>query len=117
MENTKTNRPDRALRNECELLSDRALWDRKLDRETIYSHPIESVGWVALLMPRYHPEAVEIIRSLLESDRFFYQVKVNRFKQFSIWCVRGDRGGEVIERLKTHAAPRVEPLIENHADG
>jgi hypothetical protein len=88
----------------------------KLDRETIYTRSLESSDWVALLMTRYHGEAVEIIRALPESDRFFYQVKVNRFKQFSIWCVRGDRGGEVIERLKTHAAPRVEPLIENHAD-
>jgi hypothetical protein len=78
---------------------------------------MESIAWVALLMARYHGEAVEIIRSLPESDRFFHQVKVNRFKLLNVWCVRGERGGEIIDRLKTLPAPRVEPLIENHADG
>jgi hypothetical protein len=66
----QTDRPDRALRKECKLLSDLVLWELKLDHETIYT-------------------------------RFFH----------------GDRGGEIIERLKTLPVFRVEPLIENHADG
>jgi hypothetical protein len=77
---------------------------------------MESVEWIALLMARYHGEAVEIIRSLPESDRFFHQVKVNRFKLLNVWCVRGECGGEIIDRLKTLADARVEPLAGSYAD-
>jgi hypothetical protein len=117
MENTKTNRPDRSLRAECKSLSDRALWDLKLDREAIYSHPMESVDWVALLMTRYNKEAVDTIRSLPESDRFFHQVKVNRFKQINIWCVRGECSEGILDRLKTLPDTRVEPLTEGVSAG
>jgi hypothetical protein len=89
----------------------------KLDREVIYSHPMESIDWIALLMTRYHGEAVEIIRSLPESDRFFHQVKVNRFKQISIRCIRGECSEGILDRLKTLADTRVEPLTEGVSAG
>jgi hypothetical protein len=111
--------PKRQLQRECKALSDRLLWETKLDREVIYSHPMESDGWVALLMTRYHSEAVELILKLPTVDRFFYQTKANRFKQLNVWCIRAESAGELLDRLRDLPGLRVEPLAERvsvHAD-
>ncbi len=111
--------PKRQLQRECKALSDRLLWNSSLDRDVIYHYPIESVEWVALLMTRYHSEAVELILKLPTVDRFFYQTKANRFKQLNIWCVRTESAGELLDRLRDLSGLRVEPLAERvsaHAD-
>ena len=102
--------PKRQLQIECKWLSDRLLWSARLQRDVAYIYPMKCSGWVALLMTRYHQQAVEIIKTLPASDRFFYQTKSNRFKQLSIWCIRTEPSQALIAQLKQLPDLQLEPL-------
>lgn len=102
--------PKRQLQIECNSLSDRLLWSDRLQRGVAYIYPMNCSGWVALLMTRYHQQAVEIIKILLPLDRFFYQTKSNRFKQLSIWCLRAEPSQDALARLKQLPDFQLEPL-------
>jgi hypothetical protein len=104
--------PQRQLQRECKEISDRLLWNVQLRKEVVYLYPMKLSDWVAFLLTRYHKEVVETIQTLPIVDRFFYQTKVNRFKQLSIWCVRGKQSEAIIERLKSLPNVQLEPLPE-----
>ena len=104
------NWPKRQLQIECKSLSEGLLWSDRLHRGVTYIYPMKCSGWVALLMTRYHQQAVEIIKTLPTLDRFFYQTKSNRFKQLSIWCVREKSSQDEISQLKQLPDLQLEPL-------
>lgn len=43
-------------------------------------------GWFAFVFSQFHREGIEIFRSLLLCERWFYQEPINKFKSFSAWC-------------------------------
>lgn len=108
--------PKRQLQIECKEISDRLLFDGRLQKEVVYIYPLKFTDWVALLFTRYHSEAVQLIKALPEIDRFFYQNKVNRFKQISIWCIRLEQSEGLINQLKALPDLQIEPLIEEEGD-
>ena len=109
--------PKRQLQIESKSLSDRLLWSSRLERGVTYIYPMKCSGWIALLMTRYHQQAVEIIKTLPALDRFFYQTKSNRFKQLSIWCVREKSSQNKIAQLKKLSDLKLEPLnLEEQQD-
>lgn len=108
--------PKRQLQIECKEISDLFLWNGRLQKEVVYIYPLKFTDWVALLFTRYHSEAVELIKALPSIDRFFYQNKVNRFKQISIWCIRAELSEELINQLKALPNLHIEPLIEPSSD-
>ena len=102
----------RQLQIESKKISDRLLFEGNLQKEVVYIYPLKFTDWVALLFTRYHKRAVELIKDLPEIDRFFYQNKVNRFKQISVWCVRNDQSETLIQQLKALPDLQIEPLVE-----
>lgn len=110
------NWPKRQLQIECKEISDLFLWNGRLQKEVVYIYPLKFTDWVALLFTRYHSEAVQLIKALPEIDRFFYQNKVNRFKQISIWCIRAEVSEGLINQLKALPDLQVESLVEPVSD-
>lgn len=104
------NYPKRQLQRECKEISDLLLFSERLHKEVIYIYPLQFSHWVALLLFRYNREAVETIKTLPVLDRFFYQTKVNRFKQLSIWCIREEHSQSIINQLKTLSNTSLETL-------
>ena len=102
--------PKRQLQIECKSLSERLLWSARLQRGVAYIYPMKCSGWIALLMTRYHQQAVEIIKTLPALARFFYQTKSNRFKQLSIWCLREKPSQDALAQLKQLPDLQLEPL-------
>lgn len=105
--------PKRQLQIECKELSDQLLWSFPLNKEVIYLSPMKMNEWVALLMRSYNKQVVELIQTLPTIDRFFYQAKVNRFKQLSIWCIRKENSQAILDQLKTYRHIQLEPLERN----
>ncbi|MEM8673213.1 MAG: hypothetical protein AAGF83_05000 [Cyanobacteria bacterium P01_G01_bin.67] len=110
------NWPKRQLQIESKEISDRLLFNGRLRKEVVYIYPLKFTDWVALLFTRYHAEAVALIKDLPEMDRFFYQNKVNRFKQISIWCVRNEQSEKLLQQLKALPDLQVELLVEEEGN-
>lgn len=58
------------------------------------------INWVGFNFCKYHPDAVEVFRKLPKSDRFFYEIKPNRYASFKVWCVDGQHFEKIISLLK-----------------
>lgn len=104
------DKPLRQLQRECKQLSDRLMWSGQLKKEVIYIYKMKFNEWTALLLTRYNKQAVEIIQTLPTIDRFFYQTKVNRFKQLSIWCIRRECEQKILSQLYSCSDLRLEVL-------
>ncbi|MBD2212187.1 hypothetical protein H6G27_20285 [Nostoc linckia FACHB-104] len=71
------------------------------------------INWVGFNFCKYHPDAVEVFRKLPKSDRFFYEIKPNRYASFKVWCVDGQHFEKIISFLKNSPDIELEFVISD----
>jgi hypothetical protein len=61
---------------------------------------LKKVNWVGFNFCKYCPDAVEVFRILPDSDRFFFEIKPNRYASFKVWCIHSKHFEKIISFLK-----------------
>lgn len=56
--------------------------------------------WIALIFGDYHPEAVEVIKQIPKSDRYFFKVTHNAYLKSRTWCIPKQHFDEIYQLLQ-----------------
>ncbi len=67
--------------------------------------------WFAFVFNFFHRGAVEIFRSLSAGEVWFYTEPINRFTNFSVWCVEAKHLDSVLEGLRALNDVEVEFVV------
>lgn len=71
----------------------------------------KKVNWVGFNFCKYYAQAVEVFKNLPESDRFFYEIKLNCYASFKVWCIDSQHFEKVISELNNYADVELEFAI------
>lgn len=71
----------------------------------------KKVNWVGFNFCKYHAEAVKIFRTLPANDRFFYEMKLNCYAAFNVWCIDDKHFEKLISELNNYVDIGLEFII------
>ena len=64
---------------------------------------------------KYHPDAVEVVRSPPSHERYFYQVTPDKYTSFKVWCIDGQHFEFVVAQLHSMFEIELE-FVVSHQD-
>ena len=75
----------------------------------------KNLNWFGFNFCKYHPDAVEIFIRLPSYERYFYEVTLNKYTSFKIWCIDSQHFDFVVAQLQRHADIELE-FVVSHQD-
>ncbi len=75
----------------------------------------KNLNWFGFNFCKYHPDAVEILRSLPPDERFFYKITVNRYTSFKVWCIDSKHFDFIVAQLQPIIDIQLE-FVVSHTD-
>jgi hypothetical protein len=73
----------------------------------------QKVNWVGFNFCKYHAQAVKNLKTLPDSDKFFYEIKPNCYASFKVWCIDDKHFEKVISFLNNYADVDLEFIINS----